>query len=234
MTPHDYLLSFDELNPRGDIDKVVQSTVERARRDATVTGSPIVPIIHVPQRKDGEYRTEWLPDIAHGVASALQPEMIAIPERELGAGVFSRVRTLVAVRQKLSELYRYVPIHILGTGYPTSIALLAAAGADSFDGLEWCRFVMDADLGTLHHFHHYDFYEYQAAVAASPITAASVADDKLNYAAKAVFHNLDAYGTWLSELRSALSNDRQLIAFLTKLLPDGSIKQVLGSLPGVT
>jgi hypothetical protein len=36
-------------------------------------------------------------------------------------------------------------------GNPWSIAVLTAAGADSFDGLEWCRVTVDRRTAQLHH-----------------------------------------------------------------------------------
>lgn len=231
QSPHDFVLAFDTLNPSGHATTIVTNIVDDCVRDAEETESSVVPIIHVPQKSNGEYRSELLPEIAVGVAGVLSPPMIAIPERELGSGIFARMATLVAVRRSLSSLYRYVPIHVLGTGYPTSVALFAAAGADSFDGLEWCRFVLDAESGTLHHFQHFDFYKYQAQLATSGVTRAALEDGRVNYAARTVFHNLDAYTTWLSELRAALSDERRLTAFLASLLPDGAMEQVLELLP---
>lgn len=231
--PHDLALSFDQLSPKGHISEVIKGIANRACRDLEQTGTRIVPILHVPQDGDGEYKSDWFPEIAFKIADDLRPELIAIPERELGSGILARVRTMTKIRHQLDQLYRYVPVHILGTGTPSSIALLTAAGADSFDGLEWCRYVADAQNGTLHHFHHFDFYRYQAALAASTTTANAVSDEKVNFAGKTVFHNLDFYTTWLQRLREALTDERQFVAFLTALLPQGSMTEALASLPSI-
>ena len=69
------------------------------------------------------------------------------------------------IREALNELYFYQPVHVLGTGNPASIALLAAAGADTFDGLEWSRYVADGETKNLHHFQHYDLFKWQDAFA---------------------------------------------------------------------
>lgn len=230
-TPHDFVLSFDKLNPRGSIDKVVQGIVSDARRDAAATGSDIIPIVHLPQKANGDYKIEMAPEIAFGIAAEFKPLMLAIPERELGSGIFARVATMAAIRAELNKLYRYVPVHILGTGNPTSIALLTASGADSFDGLEWCRFVVDAEKATLHHFHHYDFYEYQAALAESPVTSVAANDPKVHFGLRTVLHNLDFYQDWMHKLRVAVREDRQLIAFVAGILPKGSMPQARKALP---
>jgi hypothetical protein len=85
------------------------------------------------------------------------------------------------IRDELDKLPFYQPLHILGTGNPWSIAVLAAAGADSFDGLEWCRVAVDRDTGRLNHFQHFDFFAYQARLADSPIALAAVDDEGVDW-----------------------------------------------------
>ena len=77
------------------------------------------------------------------VAKELDCNVIAVPERELGDGILERSKSVRRIRRVLDNTGRYRLIHILGTGNPYSILLLAAAGADLFDGLEWCRTVAD-------------------------------------------------------------------------------------------
>jgi len=232
-TPHDLAFCYDDLNPPANIDSMVDRIVETARRDAKYTKAPMLPIVHLPQRDDGEYMVDLAPELVRRVAEELRPLLIAIPERELGPGIFSRASTMLGIRQSLRELYFYQPIHVLGTGTPISIALLAAAGADSFDGLEWCRFVADAESARLHHFQHYELFQYQAKVAVSPITARAALDDNVNYAGKTIFHNLDFYTRWVDKLRSAIGNDKRLVEFMTEILPKGAMAQAREALPGV-
>ncbi|WP_182212931.1 hypothetical protein [Stenotrophomonas acidaminiphila] len=69
----------------------------------------------------------------------------------------------MALRKALDDNGRYVGLHLLGTGNPISIALYAWAGADSFDGLEWCQTVVDHDTGLLFHLSQSDFFRRQTA-----------------------------------------------------------------------
>lgn len=232
-TPHDLAFAFDELCPKGTVEKVARSAVLATKRTAKVTSAPVIPIVHLPQLRDDNFKVEMAGPVMRLVAQALKPVMIAIPERELGSGVFERVRTMVAIRKALSGLGRYQPVHILGAGNPISVALFSAAGADSFDGLEWCRYAFDAEHSQLHHFQLFELFKYQAEIASSPVTAAAALDPAVSYTTKAVMHNLDYYQTWLDKLRIALHDNKALVAFIAQLLPKGAIAQARDALPEV-
>lgn len=232
-TPHDLAFAFDTLNPSGDIDKVTKAAVWAAKKTAKFTPAPVIPIVHLPRLKDGGYRTDMAGPVMRQVAQTLSPPLIAIPERELGSGVFERTQTMVAIRSALKGLGRYQAVHILGAGNPVSLALLTAAGADSFDGLEWCRYVFDHEHAQLHHFQFFELFKYQAALAESPIAASAAVDDAVSYTTKAVMHNLDFYHTWLKELRTASQDDKAMVAMIARLLPKGALAQARATLPSV-
>ncbi|HEX7931069.1 MAG TPA: toll/interleukin-1 receptor domain-containing protein [Sphingomicrobium sp.] len=232
-TPHDLAFAYDTLDPKGDVDKVANTAIEAARRTARLTPAPVIPIVHLPRQRDGDYRTDMAGSVMRKVAQALAPVMIAIPERELGSGVFDRARTMAAIRAALKGLGRYQAVHILGAGNPISLALLSAAGADSFDGLEWCRYAFDAEHAQLHHFQLFELFRYQAEVAESLVASSAAVDPAVSYTTKAVMHNLDFYQTWLRGLRDALRDEKTLVAFLAELLPKGAMTQARAALPGV-
>ncbi|MDH0382643.1 queuine tRNA-ribosyltransferase family protein, partial [Comamonas aquatica] len=144
-----------------------------------------------------------LPKVVHGVADALIPPMIAVPERELGRGLAERAATVQRIRQALDTLPFYQPLHLLGTGNPWSIVVLAAAGADSFDGLEWCRVVVDRETNRLNHFQHFDLFTYQSGQAESEIVAEVLKNENIDFNARAAFHNLDYFAELKDELRHA-------------------------------
>ncbi len=137
------------------------------------------------------------------------------------------------IRETLNELHYYQPVHVLGTGTPVSVALLAAAGADSFDGLEWCRFVADNETKTLHHFQHYDLFKWQDDFALSAVTLEARKDPAVRYAGRTIFHNLDFFTNWMDDLRSALGDDKRLVEFMTTLLPKRTMTLARDALPGV-
>ena len=212
---------------------VAWASIKAAQRSARLTSAPIIPIVHLPRLTDGDYQVDMAGPVMRQVAQALAPVMIAIPERELGSGVFERARTMAAVRAALKGLGRYQAVHVLGAGNPISLALLSAAGADSFDGLEWCRYAFDAERAQLHHFQLFELFGYQAALADSPVTSSAALDPAVSYTTKAVMHNLDFYHTWLRDLRTAVQDEKALVALLAELLPKGAMVQARAALPGV-
>lgn len=153
--PCDVAFGFDEQHPPTDATEHVALLVARWKEDQAAAAScQIVPIIH-GQAQD-------LPGLCHAVAAQTGVSMLAVAERRLGDGVIDRSRSMLAIRNALDELGRYVAVHLLGTGNPISIALYSAMGADSFDGLEWCQTVVDHDTARQY--------------SASAIAAASVWD----------------------------------------------------------
>ena len=128
----------------------------------------------------------------------LQPDVLAVAERYLGDGIFERAKTIGEIRKKLSGLKRYQPIHVLGAGNPLSVAILAAVGADLFDGLEWCRTSVDHQTARLHHAHQYDFYSWQSEWVTVD----------WDYVDKMLAHNLEFYRDWNTDLSQAIADGR--------------------------
>lgn len=207
-TPHDWAFSFDKMNPSPSIGKAIDEIVKAVERDSKCTSAPILPIIHVSQNEEGLAR---LPKIVKGISERLHPQIIAIPERELGAGLTVRAKTMTRIRQALSELPYYQPIHLLGTGNPWSIAVLVSAGADTFDGLEWCRFVIDPVTNRLHHFQHFDLFKGKAE--RTDFLDAVDQEKGIRYAGIAAFYNLEYYEQFGRMMRSMISkNEAELFA----------------------
>lgn len=185
--PFTAAFSFDNQNPPSDFTIHLDMLVERWHADQLAAEQTVViPIVHeTPDR---------LPDICAAVAEACYVPMVAVAERRLGASVVDRTRAVASVRQALNDTGRDVRLHILGTGNPISIALYAHAGADSFDGLEWCQTVVDHDTALLHHLSHACFFQQQTAWGDAEVSAEI----------RPLAHNLTFYADWLERLRSAI------------------------------
>lgn len=69
--------------------------------------------------------------------------MIAVAERECGKMIEDKIQTVQKIRKILNENSPDTILHVLGCGNPSSIALLAFAGADSFDSVDWNRWIID-------------------------------------------------------------------------------------------
>lgn len=182
----DLAFGFDEQDPPADRNEHVALIVERWQRDQLAAGSClIIPIVHTT--------TDELPALCTEVAKASGVAMIAVAERRLGDGILQRFDTVKAIRAALDGLGRYVVLHLLGTGNPISIATYTAAGADSFDGLEWCQTVVDHDTGLLYHLSQSEFFAAQT----------SWADAGLSFQARTLAHNLEFYAAWMSRVQHA-------------------------------
>ncbi len=223
FVPYTAAFCFDELVPPNGVEENVASIVDTVARAGN---KDVVPVVHAPLLENGFRKFGSLHDIVFGVASILKPPLIALAERELGDGVFERMRTVRKIRGRLASLERYQPLHILGTGNPVSIALLALAGADTFDGLEWCRTVVDRQSGLLYHHQQFDFFADQSKLqSGSEFVREAMADSSLDYFFRMAIHNLDFYSEWMKELRENMISG-SVEAMLQFYLPEYVLEAV--------
>ncbi len=202
-----FAFGFDEQNPPMDADAHVELVVERWRQDQTAAGDRvIVPIVHGT--------AETLPSLCARIAQETEVPMIAVAERRLGDGVFERTRSVAALRERLDGIGRYVGLHLLGTGNPISIALYSWAGADSFDGLEWCQTVVDHDTGLLFHLSQSDFFRQQTTWG----------ENDISFQARTLAHNLTFYADWMQRLRQAV-HDGNVVNFCRFNFPPRVFRQ---------
>ena len=220
ITPHDLAFCFDDLNPPSDVEGVCRSVVDSATMNASKTTKPILPIVHAPRKLSGEIAFDLIPETIKRICEEMRPIVVAVPERELGHGILARASMVRDIRQGLNTLGFYQPLHLLGTGNPLSIAIFAAVGADSFDGLEWCRTVANSQTGALYHFQHFDFF-WQSEIYGSLLVRDAVTSDRIEYSGKVVFHNLDFFSTWMAQISENLRIGK-IDIFLTEKIPGGA------------
>jgi len=178
-----FAFGFDEQVPPDDFTFHVRLICEQQKQDQAVKAkTPIVPIIHG--------KSEMIPQLCSKVVEDIGIEMLAVPERCLGKGVFARARKVVEIRSALNATGKYVALHLLGTGNPMSLAIYTLAGADSFDGLEWCQTVVDHETATLFHFSHADFF----------IKQTTWGDMAIDFYPRTLAHNLEFYRMWMERL----------------------------------
>ncbi|MEW5708610.1 MAG: hypothetical protein AB1830_06835 [Pseudomonadota bacterium] len=187
---HHLCFCHDNQKPPGTAKAIAEDVVSSVLRDQEHTLGTVAPIVHGP--------AEMLSVAARIVVEQLYPIMLAVPERELGDGIVARIKTVKRLRRALDELGFYCPLHLLGTGNPLSIAVYAMAGADSFDGLEWCQTVVDHQTGKLFHFQQWDLFKEQTEWGSN---------GAMPYIQSALMHNLVFYQTFMAGLRDALINN---------------------------
>jgi hypothetical protein len=203
----DIVFSFDHIDPEGEVDRIIERIVSDFRdddRDLRQRDFLLCPIVHLPKECNGSL-ADCAARIVSGVASELNPPMLAIPERELGDGMLERAKTVRDIRTALNSLGKYYPLHLLGTGNPLSMIVLAAAGADAFDGLEWCRTVADYDKGFLFHFQQFDFFsQTRLHQIQDPRIRRLIENADATYSVKALGFNVDFFKDWTRTMRGMI------------------------------
>lgn len=217
----DIAFSFDTVNPKGEPERIAARIVANFRADERALQKRdyiLCPIIHLPKDHE-ESLAKCAAQIVSSVASKLDPVMLAIPERELGDGLLERAKTVRDIRKALDALGKYYPLHLLGTGNPISMIALAAAGADSFDGLEWCRTVADYDKGFLFHFQQFPFFsQTRLHQIQDPRIRFHLEDEEASYCAKTLMFNIDFFKDWTRTMQSMIHSGQTEI--LLKMVPN--------------
>ncbi len=217
----DLAFSFDTVAPTGKPDQVAAKTIANFRADDKALEGldfPLCPIIHLPKECKGPI-AECAARIVTSVAKELDPIMLAIPERELGDGLRERVKTVRGIRKALNGLGKYHPLHLLGTGNPLSMIALAAAGADSFDGLEWCRTVVDYPTGYLFHFQQFEcFSQAYSDRVKDPSVKHLIADPDVSYAMRTLSYNVDFFKDWMRTMQDMIHSGQ--VEYLLKMVPN--------------
>ena len=199
---HDIAFCYDNQSPPQTVDAIAEDAVKSVLRDQEYSTGTVVPIVHGP--------TALLPRVAQKVAEELCPILLAIPERALGEGIVARAATVRKIRSALNALGFYCPLHLLGTGNPISIIAYTMAGADSFDGLEWCQTVVDHNTAFLYHFQQWDFVRLQTEWGSN---------GALPYIQSVLMHNLEFFSAFMSSLQDATIRDT-LDEVLARYLPE--------------
>lgn len=201
------VFSFDQQHPGDNVDAIVEEVVAGVLRDTeALAGRLVCPIIHGA--------TGLLPEVCGAVAQQLEPEMLAVPERELGDGIYERAINVWRIRSALSSVTPRPRLHLLGTGNPLSLLLFAASGAESFDGLEWCQTCADHTTGGLYHLQHYDLFSYQTTLGAA---------SEMSFASSVLAHNLIFFSEWMAQISDALAEGRTR-ELLAQRLPAGTLE----------
>lgn len=218
----DLAFTFDIIDPRGEPKQIAARITKKFREDDRALQErdfPLCPIVHLPA-KNGKPLTSCAASIVSKVAAELEPIMLAIPERELGDGLLERARTVRDIRKALDALGKYYPLHLLGTGNPISMIALAAAGADAFDGLEWCRTVADYSTGYLFHFQQFEcFSQVCLGRIRDERTRYMIGQPGASYAIRALSYNVDFFEDWIRTMQSMIHSG-QVETLLNSMVPN--------------
>jgi hypothetical protein len=199
---HHLAFTHDVQDQLNDYEHIADEVEQAVMRDqAHSPSATVAPIVHGT--------SDALPAAVQRVVERLHPVMVAVPERELGEGLLARAETVARIRAAIDQTVAVCPLHILGTGNPLSLLVFVRAGADSFDGLEWCQTTIDAATARPYHFQQRELFGHQDPFASAdlPYTEATLA------------HNLLFYRRFLEQLRDSILAG-ELDSLLARYLPD--------------
>ncbi len=139
-TTSDLFASYDKI-PRkpNKFEDIVTLTVQKTESSLElIDNNYCVTIFHGNSSKE-------LRELINNISSSNKEffGMIAVAERECGKMIEDKIQTIQKIREILNENSPDTILHVLGCGNPSSIALLAFAGADSFDSVDWNRWIID-------------------------------------------------------------------------------------------
>ncbi len=146
--------------------------------------------------------------------------MVAVPERECGNNVVERARTIAAIRRQLNRSRITALVHILGCGFPVSIAAYANAGADTFDSTDWSEAAIDWRSLNMTDF---------ALLGTTGCPCMVCAKFKADNLQRGLLHNLLFYQTFCRELQRMI-RERTLGDFLLEHLGSVAYRRYLAAL----
>lgn len=189
----DLAFCYDNQLPPNDIIENVTTVANSISASQKISKtSTIIPIIHCNK--------EYLVDAVLELYSQTNFEMVSIPERILGEGLLERIETVTNLRKALNKLDNYTYIHLLGTGNPFSLLLLSLAGADSFDGLEWCQTVVNSKTAVLYHFQQRELI----------LDGCNFCKSGLDYTLSTLGHNINFYRNWMKGIQDAIETKNEI------------------------
>lgn len=205
----DLAFCFDNQFPSENTKENAISVANSTENSQSITNSTsIIPIIHCDKKNLNETVLE--------LYNKTNSPMISIPERILGDGLLERVSTITRLRKELNKLENYVFIHLLGTGNPFSLLLFSLAGADSFDGLEWCQTTVNTQTYVLYHFQQRELVKDDCIFCQA---------NDLDYNLKTLGHNLVFYNSWMKKIQDAIENKEEQ-ALLGQIFDDSFLNSL--------
>ncbi len=189
----DFCFSFDIFwDKNKNIEKhMTETTTSIAKTTGMQKAGSTIALVHSTP--------ESFPKVIRKIVDYINPEIVAIPERELGSSIFERSQTIKRIRDEMNKTKKLIPIHILGTGNPISILIYTLCGADMYDALVWCSDCIDPKTGHLFHFSQRDLINCQCQACRMK---------KVPYEFQTIAHNLIFYIDFTEKIRESVKNGK--------------------------
>lgn len=192
-----YYFTFDKYEHFTDFDNAKRE-LTRSIEDllsAGVSVDNIIPIFHICRQMNVIDGHKFLKKIIRFTYDKYSTRYIALPERDLGDGLFNRLDFASTLRDDINTIDSKIKIHLLGTGNPLSMLLFHCMGVHSFDGLEWCRQSMDTRSALVFHPQQYDLFK-DVFVSQEPKIIELLARNDFPYDLKMALHNACFMKNW--------------------------------------
>ena len=144
--------------------------------------------------------------------------MIAVAERECGKMIEDKIQTVQKIRRILNENSPDTILHVLGCGNPSSIALLAFAGADSFDSVDWNRWIVDKKTMQFQDFANLSLLDCSCK--------GCISEDR-DSRDKAMLHNLFFYRDFIYRLQRSIIDKEDVSAVLREFVEPEILTRVV-------
>jgi len=198
----DFFASYDIENPSGvEYDELLPTTVKNLKNSFSLSNSGQCISL---------CRTSNMADTSRLVKDVIKDNreyssFVAITERDIGKNIADNYKTIKQIRENINKYNPNGLIHVLGCGDPISIAVMSYAGADSFDSVDWNRWLIDPNSLEYENITHIDIVDCSCKAC----TATNM-DDKV----RAWKHNLLFYRKFIEDLTYAIGSGTELITFL--------------------
>ena len=210
----DFFTSFDDIpNPHDDYNDIFKTMYQNTKKSTKLTNkNHCVCICH------GQTPAQ-LCDIIKDLSSNELKfcRMIAIPERDCGKTIDDKIETVQKIKKILEKDDNTNVLHILGCGNPISIALFSFAGADSFDSIDWSRWLIDKNTLKIMDSSHLSLIDCSCKVCAIP---------KMDPTVRVLLHNLLFYQQFMLELQKTIIQKNE-INFLEKYCDQKTISKIV-------
>jgi len=143
--------------------------------------------------------------------------MIAIAERDCGKTIEERISIIREVRSLLNQNNEKNVLHILGCGNLLSIALFTLAGADTFDSVDWSRWLIDRTDLKFTDKTHQSLIECNCSACVNSYYEPTL---------KVLYHNLIFYQEFLKDLRESIIKKNEL-SFLENFVDRKTISKIV-------
>ena len=135
----------------------------------------------------------------------IQPNGIAIPERNLGISFVERLETVRKISKILQNMEIPILFHILGCSDPDSIIKYANEGVDLFDGLGWYKRAISYEESKNKLFEKYSDWSFIDSSKLSNCNCfVCKKADKISHFERVLSHNVLAYSILCKELQSQI------------------------------